>query len=47
MIQGGGVSLNKERIVSAEVPIGTDRLLNGRFLLVQKGKKNYHLIIAD
>lgn len=43
-IQGGGVSINKERIDNSEFVIGADRLLNGKYLLVQKGKKNYYLI---
>ena len=45
-IKGGGVSLNKEKIDSEEITIGTDRLLNDKYLLVQKGKKNYFLIRA-
>lgn len=44
MIQGGGVSLNKDRIETESVQIGMPHLLNGRYLLVQKGKKNYYLI---
>jgi len=43
-IQGGGVSINKERIDNSEFVIGADRLLNSKYLLVQKGKKNYYLI---
>jgi len=44
LIQGGGLSLNKEKIENAEMIIGTDYLLNGKYLLVQKGKKNYFLL---
>lgn len=44
MTQGGGVSLNKERIDDPDIKIGEDRLLNDKYLLVQKGKKNYFLI---
>lgn len=44
MIQGGGLSLNKEKISSAETQITTDMLLDGKYLLIQKGKKNYYLI---
>jgi len=45
-IQGGGVSLNKEKIENEEIIIGSDRLLNNKYLLIQKGKKNYFLIKA-
>lgn len=46
MIQGGGVSLNKRRIVSADEKVDTDSLIAGRYLLAQRGKKNYFLIIV-
>ncbi|MBL7850772.1 MAG: tyrosine--tRNA ligase [Cyclobacteriaceae bacterium] len=46
MIQGGGVSVNKQRVEDpAQAP--NYRLLHNRYLLVQKGKKNYYLIIAS
>ena len=45
-IKGGGVSINKEKIQSDEISIGSDRLLNNKYILVQKGKKNYFLIKA-
>jgi tyrosyl-tRNA synthetase len=44
LVQGGGLSINKEKIENAEMIIGTDLLLNGKYLLIQKGKKNYSLI---
>jgi len=44
LVQGGGLSINKERIDNPEKFIGSDLLLNGKYLLVQKGKKNYFLI---
>jgi tyrosyl-tRNA synthetase len=43
-IKGGGVSINKEKIPSDEITVGSDRLLNDKYILVQKGKKNYFLI---
>lgn len=46
MIQAGGVSLNKEKYSDLNGTIGTDLLLHGRYLLAQKGKKNYFLIEA-
>ena len=46
MIQGGGVSINKEKVDDPLQKPGYSLLLN-RYLLVQKGKKNYYLIIVD
>ncbi len=43
MIQGGGVSINKEKITSHEAVISTSHLLNNKYLVIQKGKKNYYL----
>ncbi|MFN2336333.1 MAG: tyrosine--tRNA ligase [Bacteroidales bacterium] len=44
LIQGGGVSLNKGRVDSADMTVSADQLLNKRYLLLQKGKKSYFLI---
>src|SRR6218665_1578431 len=44
MIQGGGVSLNKTKIENAELLVNTTHLINNKYLLVQKGKKNYFVI---
>ncbi len=46
MVQGGGVSINKEKIADQNLIIGNDHLLNGKYILAQRGKKNYFLIIA-
>lgn len=46
LVQGGGVSVNKEKLVSFDQLLTTENLLNGKYLLVQKGKKNYYLVIA-
>ncbi len=46
MIQGGGVSINKQKLENMETPINTSFLINGKYLIAQKGKKNYFLIIA-
>ncbi len=43
MIQGGGVSINKEKVEKPEA-MPAVQLLQGKYLLVQKGKKNYYLI---
>ena len=45
MIQGGGVAINKQKIATAE-DIYTKAIINEKFLVAQKGKKNYFLIIA-
>jgi tyrosyl-tRNA synthetase len=47
MIQGGGVAINKTKIESPESIYNTDALIGGKFLVAQKGKKNYFLIIAE
>ena len=44
MVQGGGVSINKEKISDAYAPVSADMLLNDKYILVQRGKKNYFLI---
>lgn len=46
MVQGGGLSINKARIDSPDMTINHEMLLNARYLLLQKGKKNYSLIKA-
>jgi tyrosyl-tRNA synthetase len=46
MVQGGGVSINKQKVEGIEKSIDTSLLLRDKYLLVQKGKKNYYLIIA-
>ncbi|HNX79445.1 MAG TPA: tyrosine--tRNA ligase [Prolixibacteraceae bacterium] len=45
-IQANGLSLNKEKVTSAEMVVSPDMLIGGKYLLAQKGKKNYFLIIA-
>ena len=44
MVKGNGVSLNKEKLNAFDRPITTDDLIDGKYLLVQRGKKNYYLI---
>ena len=44
MVQGGGVSINKEKIADAYAPATADMLLNDKYILVQRGKKNYFLL---
>ena len=44
MVQGGGVSLNKEKLQAFDRVVTADDLIDGKYLLVQKGKKNYFLL---
>ena len=44
MIQGGGVSVNKEKLEDVNAVIDNTYLLHGKYLLIQKGKKNFYLI---
>jgi tyrosyl-tRNA synthetase len=44
LVQGGGLSINKEKINNPDMVIDPELLLNNKYLLVQKGKKNYYLI---
>jgi tyrosyl-tRNA synthetase len=44
MVQGGGVSLNKTKVDDPDMKISIPQLINSRYLLVQKGKKNYFLL---
>lgn len=46
LIKGGGISINKEKI-SDDIVVNTSNLINNKFLLVQQGKKNYNLVIAN
>jgi tyrosyl-tRNA synthetase len=46
MTEGGGVSLNKVKVENPDIKISGKQLLNNKYLLVQKGKKNYYLIRA-
>ena len=46
LVQGGGVSVNKEKLSAFDKELNADDLLNGKYILVQRGKKNYFLIVA-
>ena len=47
MVQANGLSLNKEKLTDPDTLITAASLLNGKYLLAQKGKKNYFLLIAE
>ena len=44
LVQGGGVSLNKEKLTAFDRVITSEDLIDGKYLLVQRGKKNYYLL---
>jgi tyrosyl-tRNA synthetase len=44
LVKGGGLSINKVRVDDPDITIGTELLLNNKYLLVQKGKKNYYVL---
>jgi tyrosyl-tRNA synthetase len=46
-IKANGLSINKEKISDEEVRISSSQLIGGKYILIQKGKKNYYLIIAS
>ena len=47
MIQGGGVSLNKEKVSDIQRVITAEDLIAEKYILVQRGKKNYYLVIVE
>ena len=47
MLQGGGVSINREKATDIEDSITDNHLVNNKYIVAQRGKKNYYLIIAD
>jgi tyrosyl-tRNA synthetase len=47
LIQGGGVSVNREKVLDAMQVFNSESLINNKFIVVQKGKKNYFLLIAE
>ena len=46
MIQGNGVSINKVKLTDPAALIGKEHLLGGKYILAQRGKKNYYLVVA-
>ncbi|MFC4212738.1 tyrosine--tRNA ligase [Pedobacter lithocola] len=47
LVQGGGVSVNKEKVLEFGQIFNAEHLINDKFIVVQKGKKNYFLLIAE
>lgn len=46
LVSGGGISVNREKVGDSGMVVNTGNLINGRYILIQKGKKNYFLIVA-
>ena len=46
-VQGGGVSVNRDKVADIARSIGTQDLLAGKYILVTKGKKHHHLVVAS
>jgi len=46
-VAAGGVSINKVKVDGVEYNVSSSDLLKKRYILIQKGKKNYHLVIAE
>lgn len=44
LVKGGGVSLNKEKLTAFDQVVTAEDLIDGKYLLIQRGKKNYFLI---
>lgn len=46
MLQGGGVALNKQKVENVEMIVDASALINNKYILLQKGKKNYNLVLV-
>ncbi|MDR1414997.1 MAG: tyrosine--tRNA ligase [Odoribacteraceae bacterium] len=46
-LQANGISINKERVVDAELRVNTTHLINNKYVLLQSGKKKYHLLVVS
>jgi tyrosyl-tRNA synthetase len=47
LIQGGGISINRKKVEAIQFPVDASLLLHGKYILVQKGKKNYYLVTVS
>ena len=46
MVQNGGISINRSKVENQTMVVNNELLLHGKFILVQRGKKNYYLVEA-
>ena len=47
MVQGGGISINKIKVTGVDHKVDDSQLLKEKYLLIQKGKRNYYLVLAE
>jgi len=47
LIQGGGVSINRKKVEDVQLTIDISMVLHGKYILVQKGKRNYYLVMVN
>ena len=47
MMQANGFSMNKEKLTDVNTPIDAKALIDGKYIIFQKGKKNYYLVVAE
>jgi tyrosyl-tRNA synthetase len=47
MLQGGGISVNRKKVADVNFTLSTELLLHNKYMLVQKGKKNYYLVTFE
>ncbi|MFD2597836.1 tyrosine--tRNA ligase [Sphingobacterium corticis] len=47
MLQGGGVSINREKMIDIELSVSSAQLIDNKYLIAQRGKKNYYLIVVN
>ena len=47
MLQNGGISINKQKIEDVATVVNKTHLLRDKYILFQKGKRNYYLVIAQ
>jgi len=46
MVQNGGISINRKKVDDVQFPVGVELLLHEKYILIQKGKKNFYLVEA-
>lgn len=47
LVQGGGISINRKKVENVQLSIDASLLLHGKYILVQKGRKNYYLVSVN
>ena len=47
LIKGGGISMNKQKVTEAELEVTANDLIADKYILIQKGKKNYSLVVVE